>query len=140
MSNILNEIEYGSYVNGKVVEMTNYLNDIVRGFADVVIVKRSDGGIIVVPIKSYIYSLGLETSRKLNQKIKAPSIEKNIFTYWSHRDYITLDIRPYLIANSKDVDERQNCRFYGSSELKSKSISEKIVGNYGKLKDKVMLL
>ncbi len=68
MSNILNEIEYGSYVNGKVVEMTNYLNDIVRGFADVVIVKRSDGGIIVVPIKSYIYSLGLETSRKLNQK------------------------------------------------------------------------
>lgn len=55
MSDILNEIEYGSSVNGKVVEMTNYLNDIVRDCADAVIVKRSGGGIIVVPIKSYIF-------------------------------------------------------------------------------------
>ncbi|PRR79626.1 hypothetical protein [Clostridium luticellarii] len=106
MSDILNEIECSSSVNGKVVKMTNYLNDIVQGFADVVIVRRSDNGIIVVPIKSYIYSLGLETSRKLKQDIKAPSIEKNIFTYWSHRDCITLDIRPDLIANSKDANER----------------------------------
>lgn len=141
MSDILNEIEYGSSVNGKVVEMTNYLNDIVRDCADAVIVKRSGGGIIVVPIKSYIYSLGLETSRKLKQNIKAPSIEKNIFTYWSYRAHITLDIRLRhdLIVNSKNADDIQKCKFYDLSKLKSKSIGEKIVENYEKLKDKVLL-
>lgn len=139
MSDILNEIKYGSSVSDKVAEMTDYLNDIVWGFADVVIVRRSDNGIIVVPIKSYIYSLGLEISRKLKQNIKASTIEKNIFTYWSHRNYITLDIRPDLISNSKDADERQNCRFYDLSELKNRSIDERIVENYNRLKDKVLL-
>lgn len=69
MKDILSEIEYSSSVNGKVVEMTNYLNDIVQGFSEAVIVRRSGGGIIVVPIKSYIYSLGLEISRKLKDKV-----------------------------------------------------------------------
>lgn len=100
--------------------MTEYLNTIVQGFSDVVIIKRGDNGIIVVPAKAYEQSL---------------TRGKNILTYWSHRDYITLDIRPYLIANSKDANERQKCKFYNLSELEDGSIDEMIVKNYKSLKD-----
>ncbi|MFL0197257.1 hypothetical protein ACJDU8_17080 [Clostridium sp. WILCCON 0269] len=120
MGTILKKIEYSKSANEKVVEMTNYLDNIIQGFPDVVIIKRGDNGIIVVPTKAYEQSL---------------TRGKNILTYWSHRDYITLDIRPYLIANSKDANERQSCRFYNLSELEDRSINEMIVKNYERLKD-----
>lgn len=138
MDTILKEIEYWASDNIEIEKMVKYLNYVIKGF-DAVIFKRPGKGIIVVPTELFIYFQGLEIYNNLSHKKRKIKIEKNIFTYWPHKDYIRLDVRPEFRDNDNSKEERDKCNFYSLEQLKNNKIDEKIIRNYNQLKNKIIV-